>query len=84
MDFFITATLHKTDGLEEHRAEEDRVLSELRAEGVVSAAYRRTDGQGAVGIVHGTDLADVQAHVARLPFVAHGFMSFEYTEVVPL
>ena len=44
MNFFVTATMHKTDGLEAHRAQEDRVLNELRAEGVVSAAYRRTDG----------------------------------------
>ncbi|HZQ30559.1 MAG TPA: hypothetical protein VFB19_02355 [Mycobacterium sp.] len=60
------------------------VLNELRAAGVVSAAYLRTDGQGLIGIVHGTDLADVQAHLGRLPFVAHGLMAFEYTEVVPL
>lgn len=64
--------------------EETRALNELRAEGVVTAAHLRTDGQGLVGIVQGTDLADIKAHLARLPFVANGLMAFEYAEVVPL
>jgi hypothetical protein len=51
---------------------------------VVTSAFLRTDGQGLVGIVQGTDLADVKAHVERLPFVANGLMAFEYAEVVPL
>jgi hypothetical protein len=84
MNFFVTAAMIKTDGAEAYGVEETRVLNELRAAGVVSAAYLRTDGQGLIGIVHGTDLADVQAHVGRLPFVAHGLMAFEYTEIVPL
>jgi hypothetical protein len=50
----------------------------------VSAAYRRTDDASVLGIVHGTDLASVKAELARLPFVAHGFIEFEYVEVVPL
>jgi hypothetical protein len=81
MNFFVTATMITTDGAEAHRAEETRTLNELRGEGVVSAAYLRTDGQGLIGIVHGTDLSDVQA---RLPFVVHGLMAFEYAEIVPL
>jgi hypothetical protein len=55
----------------------------LRAKGVVTSAYLRTDGQGLVGIVQGADLADVKSHLGRLPFVAHGLMAFEYAEVVP-
>jgi hypothetical protein len=57
MDFLITAGAFKKPGAEAYRAEEDRVLDELRAEGVVSAAYRRTDGAGVLGIAHGPDLA---------------------------
>jgi hypothetical protein len=37
-----------------------------------------------VGIVQGSDLADVQTHLGRPPFVANGLMAFEYAEVVPL
>jgi hypothetical protein len=84
MNFFVTATMITTDGAEAHRAEETRTLNELRGEGVVSAAYLRTDGQGLIGIVHGTDLSDVQPQLARLPFVVHGLMAFEYAEIVPL
>ena len=54
----------------------------MRAEGVVSAAYQGTDGAGLIGIVHGTDLAAVKANLGRLPFVDHGFMAFEYVEMV--
>jgi muconolactone delta-isomerase len=84
MDFLITASTFKKPGAEAYRAEEGRAIDELRAEGVMSAAYRRTDGGGVLGIAHGPDLASVKAQLARLPFVAHGFMEFEYVEIVPL
>jgi uncharacterized protein YciI len=84
MDFVITAGPPKREGFETYRAEEDQVVEELRAEGVLSAAHRRTDGAGVFGIAHGADLDAVKAQIARLPFVAHGFLEFEYAEVVPL
>jgi hypothetical protein len=84
MYFFVTATLSQPDKVEVYRDEEDRVLNELRAEGVVTAAYLRTDGKGLVGIVQGIDLADVKNHLGRLPFVAHDLMAFDYAEVVPM
>ena len=83
MDFLISSGIPK-EGFEAYKAEEARVVNELRAEGVLSAAYRRADGSGVFGIAHGADLATVQAHVARLPFVAHGFSEFDYAEIVPL
>jgi hypothetical protein len=84
MYFFVTATLDQPDKVADYREEETRVLDELRAEGVVRSAFLRTDGRGLVGIVQGTDLAEVKMHLARLPFVAHGVMSFDYAEVEPL
>jgi uncharacterized protein YciI len=84
MHFFVTATLIHLDKAADYREEETQVLNELRSEGVVVSAYLRTDGQGLVGIVQGTDLADVQSQLGRLPFVANGVMGFEYAEVVPL
>jgi hypothetical protein len=84
MYFFVTATMSHPDNAADYRDEETRVLNELRAEGLVTSAYLRTAGQGLVGIVQGTDLADVKTHLGRLPFVANGVMAFEYAEVVPL
>jgi uncharacterized protein YciI len=84
MYFFVTATMTHPEKAADYREEETRVLNQLRAEGVVTAAYLRTDGQGLVGIVQGADLADVKAQVERLPFVANGLTAFDYAEVVPL
>jgi muconolactone delta-isomerase len=84
MDFLITAGRPHKAGFEAYKAEEDKVVNELRAEGVLSAAYRRADGAGVFGIAHGDDLAAVKAQIARLPFVAHDFIEFDYVEIVPL
>ena len=84
MDFLITAGAPTKEGWEAYKAEEDKVVNELRAEGVLSASYRRADGAGVFGIAHGADRAAVKAKIARLPFVAHGFSEFEYVVVVPL
>jgi muconolactone delta-isomerase len=84
MDFLITAGAWKKQGFEAHKAGEDQVVAELRAEGVLTAAYRRADGGGVFGIFHVADLAEAKAQVARLPFVAHGFLEFEFAEIVSL
>jgi muconolactone delta-isomerase len=84
MDFLITSGPFKKEGWEAYKAEEDKVVDELRAEGILSSAYRRLDDSTVFGIVHGADLDAVKAQLARLPFVAHGFSEFEYVEVVPL
>jgi uncharacterized protein YciI len=83
MDFLITSGRPK-EGFEAYRAGEEQVVAELRAEGVLSAAYRRADGSGVFGILHAADLAEAKAQVARLPFVAHGFSEFEFAEIVSL
>ena len=84
MYFFVTATMIQPDKAADYRDEETQALNELRAQGVVTSAYLGRVGHVLVGIVQGTDLADVMADVGRLPFVAHGLMAFEYAEVVPL
>ncbi|WP_059014354.1 hypothetical protein [Mycobacterium sp. M26] len=83
MDFLITAD-KLAAGAEAYRAQEDRVVADLRAEGVISAAYRRCDGGGVVGIAHAADLATLRSQLARLPFVSHGLMKFEFVEIVTL
>lgn len=84
MDFLITAGAWKKKGFEAYLAEEKQVVAELQAEGILSSAYRKLDGSGVFGVVHCSDLAEAKAQVARLPFVAHGFLEFEFTEIVPL
>jgi hypothetical protein len=63
--------------------EEKRVLAELRESGV-REAFSQATGQGVISIHQGPSLAVVQAQMARLPFVAQGLLTFEYTEVSPL
>ncbi len=84
MDILITAGPMKKKGFEAYLAGENQVVAELRAEGALSVAYRRTDGGGVFGVLHCTDLAEAKAQVARLPFVAHGFLEFEFAEIVSL
>jgi uncharacterized protein YciI len=84
MDFLITAGAWKKEGFEAYLAAEKQVVAELGAEGILTAAYRRLDGGGVFGVVHCTDLAEAKKQVARLPFVAHGFLEFEFAEIVPL
>jgi muconolactone delta-isomerase len=82
--FFVTGTVTRPDQLAPHAAEETRVLNELRQEGTVREAFRRTSGHGVVGIFVGPSLEEVQAQISRLPFVALGLLHFDYTEVTEL
>ena len=51
---------------------------------MVREAFSPATGHGVIGILVGPSLAAVQAQMARLPFVAHGMLTFEYTEIIPL
>lgn len=84
MDFLITAGAWKKKGFEALKSAEDTIVCEMKAEGVLLVPYRKADGSGVFGIIHAKDLAEAKAQVARLPFVAHGFLEFEFAEIVPL
>lgn len=83
MYFFAAGTIVAPDKIGPHIDEETRVLTELRKAGVVKTAFRRLTG-GVVSIVEGPNLEEVEAQLARLPFVALGLMTFDYDEVVEL
>ena len=51
---------------------------------MVREAFSPAAGHGVIGILEGPSLESVQAQMARLPFVAYGLLTFEYTEVTPL
>jgi uncharacterized protein YciI len=81
MYFFATGHVSHPEQLEALREDEDRVLGELKAEGTVTAAFRRVGGPGILTILSAASLADVTAQMARLPFVAHGLLTFDYEEI---
>jgi uncharacterized protein YciI len=84
MYFLATGTLTDPGQAGLHQQEENRVLTELREQGLVREAYRKAAGHGVIGILQAASLEDAQAHMGRLPFVALGLLTFEYTELIEL
>jgi len=84
MYFFVTGHVTRPAEVGRYLEEEKRVLEELREQGVVREAFSPAAGHGVIGILAGPSLESVQAQMARLPFVAYGLLTFEYTEVTPL
>jgi hypothetical protein len=84
MYFFVTGHVSRPGEIGPYLEDEKRVLGELREQGVVREAFSPAGGHGVIGILEGPSLQEVQAQMARLPFVAQGLLTFEYTEVTPL
>jgi uncharacterized protein YciI len=84
MFFLATGTLSDPSQIGPHQQEENRVLAELREQGLVREAFRKADGPGVIGVLEAASLEEAEAHMGRLPFVALGLLSFEYTELVEL
>jgi uncharacterized protein YciI len=84
MYFFVAGHVTHPGEIGRYLEEEKRVLAELREQGVVREAFSPVAEHGVIGILEGPSLQDVQAQMARLPFVAHGLLTFEYTEISPL
>jgi hypothetical protein len=84
MFFFATGHVTRPAEIGPYLEEEKRVLAELRENGVVREAFSPAAGHGVISILVGPNLAAVQAQMARLPFVAYGLLTFEYTEIIPL
>jgi uncharacterized protein YciI len=64
-------------------AEVERV-HQLRHEGVILSAYRRTDGLGTVLILQAASIADARERLSQLPFVQAELMMLELAELAPL
>ncbi|AWS45562.1 hypothetical protein [Streptosporangium sp. 'caverna'] len=84
MYFVATGTITHPDEIGPHMPEEIRVLDELREQGVVKEVFRLAVGSGVINILEAGSLEEARAHLGRLPFVALGFMNFEYAEVARL
>jgi hypothetical protein len=61
--------------------DEMRVVEQLKAEGVMTALYRRSAGPGVVILLEGESIDAVRARINTLPFVLEGLMTLEYEEV---
>jgi uncharacterized protein YciI len=84
MYFFVAGAVTQPDQLAPHMEAEARALDELRRDGVMREAFRKASGHGVIGIVEAASLEEAMAQLDRLPFVALGLMTFEYTEIVEL
>jgi uncharacterized protein YciI len=85
MYFLATGTLTNPSQISSSQHEEEtRVLNGLRAQGLVREAFRRADGLGVISILQAPSLEEAQAQMSRLPFVALGLLTFEYSELVEL
>jgi uncharacterized protein YciI len=84
MYFIASGTVTHPDEAAPHMPEEVRIFNELREQGVVKESFRLAAGSGVINILEAASLEEARAHLGRLPFVALGFMNFEYTEVTRL
>jgi muconolactone delta-isomerase len=82
--FFATGHVTRPDEIGPHLEEEKRVLADLRQQGLVREAFTPVGGHGVISILQGPSLDEVRAQMNRLPFVAHGLMTFDYTEITEL
>jgi hypothetical protein len=75
-------TMIRPDALTPHIIDgEMRVLGELKAEGVVRSAYRRSEGPGFYLLAEGPSIDAVRERVDTLPFVIENLMTLEYDEI---
>ena len=81
MIVFARGSIADPSALAPYLEEEKRVLRELKVEGVIKAAYRRTAGPGAYLLLEGTGIDAVRERMNTLPFVAEGLMTLEYDEI---
>jgi hypothetical protein len=51
---------------------------------LVREAFRRATGPGVVSILEASSLEEAREQMSRLPFVALGILTFEYSELIEL
>ena len=70
------------DALAPHLDDEMRVLRELKAEGLVKSAYRRSAGPGFYFILEGPSIDTVRERIdATLPFIIENLATLEYDAI---
>jgi uncharacterized protein YciI len=81
MIVFARGSIADPDALAPHREEEMRALAQLKADGVVKAAYRRSAEPGVFLVLEGSSVDRVAERVNALPFVVAGLMTIDYEEI---
>jgi len=72
----------RPDALTPHIIDDEmRVLGELKAEGFVKSAYRRSEAPGFYLLAEGPSIDAVRERVDTLPFVIENLMTLEYDEI---
>jgi hypothetical protein len=72
----------RPDALTPHIIDDEmRVVGELKAEGFVKSAYRRSEGPGFYLLAEGPSIDAVRERVDTLPFVIENLMTLEYDEI---
>jgi hypothetical protein len=75
-------SITRVAALAPHIDEEMRVMRQLKAEGVIKSAYRRSAAPGFYLILEGTSIDAVRDRVdATLPFVVENVATLEYDEI---
>jgi hypothetical protein len=74
-------SIARPDALAPYLDDEMRVLGELKAEGVIKSAYRRSAGPGGYFLLEGPSIDAVRERVDTLPFVIENLMTLEYDEI---
>jgi hypothetical protein len=60
---------------------EGRAVRELRAGGLIRDVFLKTDRSGPILLLNDVTAADAPARLARLPFVEHDLVTFDYIEL---
>ena len=74
-------SITRPDALAPYLDDQMRAVRELKAEGVIKSAYRRTAGPGGYLILEGPSSDAVRERVDTLPFVVENLMTLEYDEI---
>ena len=75
-------SITRPDALAPHLDDEMRVMRDLKAEGVIKSAYRRSAGPGFYFILEGPSIDSVREQIdTTLPFVIENLATLDYDEI---
>jgi len=64
-----------------HLEAEGRRVAELKAEGLIRDVFLKADRTGPILLLNDTTADQAREQLARLPFVEHALVGFEYIEL---
>jgi hypothetical protein len=82
MIVIATGSITRPDALAPHLDDEMRVMRDLKAEGLIKSAYRRSAGPGFYFILEGPSIDAVREQIdTTLPFVIENLATLDYDEI---